>query len=75
MVDHYARAYVCLQGYRPKTRLSRLHSAKLESMMARSYIDDADMRRGVLSTPRNHFRPGQRDDEVRCSLVGMFPGL
>lgn len=75
MVDHSARAYVRMQEHQPKNKLSRLQSARLESIMARSYTDDADMRRGALSVPRNHFRPGLRDDEVRCSHLSAFPGL
>lgn len=73
MVDHSARAYAHAHTYRSKSELDAVHTAKLESMLARTYTDDADMRRGIMAVPRNQFRPGQRDDDVRCSLTALFP--
>jgi hypothetical protein len=75
MVDHSARAYVRMRAHQQRYKLSAQQSNKIDAVMARSYSDDADVRRGALSAPRNHFRPGQRDDEVRSNFVGMIPVL
>jgi hypothetical protein len=73
MVDHSAKAYERIGRHHPRTKLSAGQAAKLDSMAARTYTDDADERHGALSAPRIRFRPGQRDDEVRCNFVGMLP--
>lgn len=73
MVDQSARAYERIGRMHPKMRLNAEQSAKLDSMIARSFTDDVEVRRGALSAPRTHNRPGQRDDEVHCNFVGMLP--
>jgi hypothetical protein len=73
MVDQSARAYERIGRMHPKARLSAEQSAKLDSVIARSFTDDVDVRKGALPAPRMHNRPGQRDDEVRCNFVGMLP--
>lgn len=73
MIDQSARAFERIGRFNPKARLSAQQAAKLEMMTARSFTDDAEIRRGALSAPRMHNRPGQRDDEVHCNFVGMLP--
>ena len=73
MLDPSTRLYTCMRQHPHADRLSPGQATKLESMLARTYTDDNDIRGGALSAPRNHSRPGLRDDEVNCSFVGMIP--
>lgn len=75
MVDHKAKTNARVRETLVKSRLSTLQAHSIESVMARSYTDDVDMRLGALSAPRNHFRPGQRDDEVHCTFVSILPSV
>ena len=51
---------------RLKSRLGRYYFAKLESKIARSYVDDKDSYNLTESMLTKQFRPGQRDDEISC---------
>jgi hypothetical protein len=73
MVDHSNRMYVQQQNCHQKGRLSVQQATKIEVVMARSYSDDTDICRGALSAPRNHFRPGQRDDVPNPTIVAVVP--
>ena len=72
MVDHSVKTRVQLVDCNYRMRLSVSQTAKLESIMARSYSDDANIRHGALSAPSMQFRPGQRDDVANCSTVNML---
>lgn len=75
MVDYSAKHYVRLRGHQSKTKMTTLQKTKLEAIAARSFSDDGDLRIGALSAPRNHFRPGQRDDDVHYHFGSMAPIL
>jgi hypothetical protein len=73
MVDHCARRYVQLRKHIERVQLTSEQAVKLDSMAARTYADDADIRIGALSAPRDRIRPGQRDDVTTCSFIGTVP--
>jgi hypothetical protein len=75
VVDQSAKAFKHLSQYhRHKWRcVSRI--VRLESTVARSYTDDAEVRRGALSAPNNQYRPGQRDDVTRCIPASLVANL
>jgi hypothetical protein len=58
-----------------KTKLSSFYASRLESKLARSFTDDADVRHGRGSVLCQQFRPGQRDDELSCGLRTMLTVL
>ncbi|MDB5181794.1 MAG: hypothetical protein JWP13_557 [Candidatus Saccharibacteria bacterium] len=61
-----------LREYQRTVRLSKPRAARLEAIIARSYTDDADVRRGALSAPRTRYRPGLRDDAISCVPASML---
>ncbi len=63
------KAFVRSQGLNLKRRVGKLYAATLESKIARTFTDDANLHHGALSVPCSHMRPGQRDDENICFLA------
>ncbi|HSH17819.1 MAG TPA: hypothetical protein VK978_00395 [Candidatus Saccharimonadales bacterium] len=75
MVDRHARTWMCLRSRRHTSRLSDLHTVRIEAKMARTYTDDVDIAHGAVSSPQNWERPGMRDDHTGCALAAMMPTL
>lgn len=75
MVDHRAKVYMRIREHQPRLKICDMQVSKLESILARSYSDDTDIRQGALSAPRMHHRPGQRDDEMYCTPASMLTAL
>ena len=72
-----AKSFVRLKRHRLKSRLNDFYVSTLESKLARTFTDDADLHRGLL-TRRNDclqdsVRPGQRDDESRRTFGNLLP--
>jgi hypothetical protein len=73
MVDQSAVAYARLHHRRLKMRLNKQQSLMFQTRLARSYTDDADVGRTAVCPPAQYNRPGQRDDEIHCTFVGVIP--
>jgi hypothetical protein len=54
----------CQRSYDHFQKLAQV--TRINARLARSYSDDSDIRSGAYSAPREHTRPGQRDDAENC---------
>jgi hypothetical protein len=75
MVDYSKEILLTARDRQLRGCLSPSQVSKLESIMARSYSDDLELRRGALTAPRTSLRPGQRDDAVHCPGASMMAVL
>jgi hypothetical protein len=75
MIDPNKKSLVDIGTRQIKSCLNSWQKSRLESITARSFSDDADIRDGALSAPRSRYRPGQRDDTLRPAFVGLRPVL
>jgi hypothetical protein len=70
---HDAKAFVRLRQHGLKPAPHDFYASTIDSKLARTFTDDADLYHGLRYRRKSHDRPGQRDDGSRCAFGAPLP--